>query len=81
MVRSSILKRMSHNSSTNTDNVTEDDNMKMIWIRLPYMGKQGEMITKTLLRKLKRCFKTIIVFLFIILNINVYNLHLRQLDN
>ena len=61
-VRSSILKRMSHNSSTNTDNVTEVDNMKMIWIRLPYMGKQGEMITKTLLRKLKRCFKTAVKF-------------------
>ena len=49
-------------SSPKTDDVTEEDNIKSIWIRLPYMGKQGELITNKLLCKLKRCFKNAVKF-------------------
>ena len=61
-VRSSILSRLSTNSSPKPDDKPVDDDTKTIWIRLPYMGKQGESITNKLLRNLKRCFKTAVQF-------------------
>ena len=38
------------------------DDRKVIWINLPYLGKKGEQLTNSLIRKLKRSFKENIKF-------------------
>ena len=48
--------------SIKKDNVVEDESIKTIWIRLPYMGNHGESLTNKLLRKLRRCFKIDVKF-------------------
>ena len=35
------------------------DDRKVIWINLPYLGKRGEQLTNSLIRKLKKSFKDI----------------------
>ena len=61
-IRISILKRLLNKPPRENNIEPEDDNRKTIWIRLPYMGKQGEWLTSKLLLKLKRCFKTDVKF-------------------
>ena len=61
-VRNAILNRLTNKQPRTQENVPEDDNRKTIWIRLPYMGKNGERLTNQLLRKLKRCFKSAVNF-------------------
>ena len=41
---------------------TKKDERKVIWINLPYVGKKGEQLTNSLIRKLKRSFKENIKF-------------------
>ena len=62
-VRSSIINRVKSNANRN-DNINNNnkDDRKVIWINLPYLGKRGEQLTKSLIRKLKRSFKENIKF-------------------
>ena len=39
-----------------------EDDRKVIWTNLPYLGKKGEQLTNSLIRKLKRCFKENVKF-------------------
>ena len=56
-VRNSIINRIKSNVNRN-DNVNNNkDDRKVIWINLPYLGKKGEELTNSLIRKLKRSFK------------------------
>ena len=57
--RKSIMKRLS--STTPRENNNDSDEKK-IWIRLPYMGFRCEWLTKSLIRKLQRCFKSTVKF-------------------
>ena len=41
---------------------TKKDDRKVIWINLPYLGKKGEQLTNSLIRKLKRSFNENIKF-------------------
>ena len=62
-VRSSIINRLKSNVNRN-DNINNNnkDDRKVIWINLPYLGKKGEQLTNSLIRKLKRSFKENIKF-------------------
>ena len=39
------------------ENAPVDENCITIWIRCPYLGKEGDFLTKSLMRKIKRCCK------------------------
>ena len=41
-------------SENNLSNNTADENISKIWVRIPFLGKQGEYLVKTLIRKLQR---------------------------
>ena len=62
-VRISIINRLKSNVNRN-DNINNNskDDRKVIWINLPYLGKRGEQLTNSLMRKLKRSFKENIKF-------------------
>ena len=62
-VRISIINRLKSNVNRN-DNINNNskDDRKVIWINLPYLGKRGEQLTNSLIRKLKRSFKENIKF-------------------
>ena len=61
--RSAILKKLklkykinepTTNSKTfsgNDSNNTSDENIPKIWVRVPFLGKQGEYLVKELIRK------------------------------
>ena len=45
------------------DNINNNkDDRKVIWINLPYLGKKGEQLTSSLIRKQKRSFKENVKF-------------------
>ena len=44
----------SNMSSENNSNSTADENISKIWVRIPFLGKQGEYLVKKLTRKLQR---------------------------
>ena len=59
-IRKSILKRLAN--KTPREKETSEEDVTTIWIRLPYMGKHGELLTKKLIRKLTRCSKPNVYF-------------------
>ena len=58
-VRKSIIKCLQQKK---TAVQKDDESVTKIWIRLPYLGNKGEELVKTCIRKLKRCFKTNVIF-------------------
>ena len=56
-VRNSIINRLKSNVNRNGNINNNKDDRKVIWINLPYLGKKGEQLTNSLIRKLKRSFK------------------------
>ena len=44
----------SNTSSENNSNSIVDENISKIWVRIPFLGKQGEYLVKKLIRKLQR---------------------------
>ena len=49
----------------NNNSETLEDIRPKIWIRLPYLGKHGENLVRTLLKKIQRCLKQPINFIVI----------------
>ena len=54
-VRNFVIKRLEINKSHSR--LTDDDDIKKIWLDLPCNGKLGEKLVTSLIKKLKRCFK------------------------
>ena len=61
-LRNSIINRLKSNVNRNDNINNKKDDRKVIWINLPYLGKKGEQLTNSLIRKLKRSFKENIKF-------------------
>ena len=61
-VRNFIINRLKSNVNRNDNISSNKDDRKVIWINLPYLGKKGEQLTSSLIRKLKRSFKENIKF-------------------
>ena len=61
-VRNSIINRLKSKVNRNDNINNKKDDRKAIWINLPYLGKKGEQLTNSLIRKLKRSFKENIKF-------------------
>ena len=61
-VRSSIINRLKSNVHRNGNINNIKDDRKVIWINLTYLGKKGEQLTNSLIRKLNRSFKENIKF-------------------
>ena len=49
-----LLKRL--NSNMNKTKEQTVDNRKKVWLNLPYLGDKGDHLTKSLIRKLNKCF-------------------------
>ena len=60
-VHNSLLKRLNSNINK-TEEQTVDDCTK-IWLNLPYLGDKGNHLTKTLIRKLNKCFNENVKFI------------------
>ena len=61
-VRNRIIKRLRQKKTA----IQKDDvSVIKIWIRLPYLGNEGEELVKTCIRKLKRRFKANVKFVTI----------------
>ena len=56
-VHNFIINRLKSNVNRNDNINNNKDYRKVIWINLPYLGKKGEQLTNSLIRKLKRSFK------------------------
>ena len=56
-VCNSIINRLKSNVDRNDNINNNNDDRKVIWINLPYLGKKGEQLTNSLIRKLKISFK------------------------
>ena len=61
-VRNFIINRLKSNINRNGNINSNKDDRKVTWINLPYLGKKGEQLTSSLIRKLKRSFKENIKF-------------------
>ena len=65
----SIIKRLKTKKEENIQQTineeNKDENVIKIWVKLPYLGKQGEMIVKSLLKKLKRYMKQNVKFVIL----------------
>ena len=57
-----IINRLESNVNRNNDIKSSKDDGKDIWANLSYLGKAGEQLTNSLIRKLKRCFKENVKF-------------------
>ena len=57
-----MINRLKPNVIKNENINNNKDDRKVIWINLPYLGKKGEQLTNSLIRKLKRSFKENIKF-------------------
>ena len=59
-VRHFLIKRLKaklcHDHNT-TLNGNDDDSAPKIWLKLPYLGRQGEFLVKNLIRKVRRSLK------------------------
>ena len=60
-VRNSLLKRL--NSSINKTKEQTVDDRKKVWLNLPYLGDEVDDLTKSLIRKLNKCFNENVKFL------------------
>ena len=61
----SIIKQLQRKHENKVHEIADDSTNKemiKIWIRLPYLGKEGEVIVKSLLKKLKRYVKSNVKF-------------------
>ena len=61
----SIIKQLQRKHENKVLEIADDSTNKemiKIWIRLPYLGKEGEVIVKSLLKKLKRYVKSNVKF-------------------
>ena len=56
-VHNSINNRLKSSANRNDNMTNNKDDREVIWINLPYLGKKGEQLTNSLIRKLKRSFK------------------------
>ena len=61
-VHNSIINRLKLNTNRNDNTNNNKDDREVIWISLPYLGKEGEQLTNSLIRKLKRSFKENVKF-------------------
>ena len=61
-LRNSIINRLKSNVNRNDNINNKKDDRKVIWINLPYLGKKGEQLINSLIRKRKRSFKENIKF-------------------
>ena len=52
-LRNSIINSLNSNFNRNDNIDNNKDDGKVIWIKLPYLGKKGEQLTNSLIRKLK----------------------------
>ena len=55
----------SNTSSENNSNNIADENISKIWVRIPFLGKQGEYLVKKLIRKLQRNLTKPVTFIVI----------------
>ena len=59
-VRHFLIKRLEaklcHDNNT-TLNGNDDDSAPKIWLKLPYLGRQGEFLVKNFIRKVRRSLK------------------------
>ena len=58
----SIINRLKSNVNRNDNINNNQDDSKVIWINLPYLGKKGGQLTSSLIRQLKRSFKENVKF-------------------
>ena len=61
-VRNSIINTLKPKVNRNDKINNNKDDRKVIWINLPYLGKKGEQLTSSLIRKQKRSFKENVKF-------------------
>ena len=61
-VHNSIINRLKSSANRNDNMTNNKDDREVIWINLPYLGKKGEQLRNSLIRKLKRSFKESIKF-------------------
>ena len=62
MCTNSIINRLKSNVNKNDNISNNKDDRKVIWINLPYLGKKGEQLMSSVIRKLKRSFKENVKF-------------------
>ena len=87
-MHNSFINRLKSNVNRNHNINNNKDDKKVVWINLPYLTKNGEQLTNSLIRKLKRSFKENIKFstvyktnkLSIFCNTN-YNISAEQKSN
>ena len=53
-VRNSLLKRLNPNMNKTKEQTVDDH--KKVCLNLPYLGENGDHLTKSLIRKLNKCF-------------------------
>ena len=68
-VRNTLQKRL--NSNINKTKGQTVDDRKKIWLNLPYLGDKGDHLTKSLIRKLNKCFNENVKFIKVIRPINL----------
>ena len=49
------LKRKYNHKSFSIKHPPDDDNLPKLWIRIPYLGEQGENVVNSCLKKIWRC--------------------------
>ena len=53
-VCNSFLKRLNYNLNKIKEQIIDD--LKKVWLNLPYLGDKGDHLTTSLIRKLNKCF-------------------------
>ena len=51
-----LKAKLCHDNNT-TLNGNDDDSAPKIWLKLPYLGRQGEFLVKNLIQKVRRSLK------------------------
>ena len=60
-MRISLLERLKSNINKTKEQTIDDP--KKIWLNLPYLGDKGDHLTKSLIRKLNKCFNENVKFI------------------
>ena len=60
-----MLQHKHNADGSDTQNMTDDDNIPKVWIQIPYLGSQGEYLLNSCLKKIHRCLKQPVKFIVI----------------
>jgi hypothetical protein len=83
-IRNLLISKLKNKFSTDrprTNFFDENDTRPKVWVRVPYLGKQGETLVKNCIKKIQRCLTVPVNFIVIYDNKKFFLFSFQQRQN